>query len=142
MQYSTLILAALATTAFALPPPVPETDSSAGLDLEARQSAKLIVILSGPSELGTTTSHTPGKRDSQRPPIRGPFTSVSLSVPQGVKADYRCKIADAKGKDIVLVRGQNVDTTFGDGSKGRWNFKNGKTEVVGVVCDPSFKAKN
>ena len=127
MQYSSLILAALATTgSLAAPHGHLSPDDS------------LQVILSGQSQPSTNTLPA-GQHAERHPHSSGPFTNVELVVGKNVqKQDYRCQILDHMSHPIVLKRGANTDITFGDGDKGAWTFRDAPSAVSKVVCDPTF----
>ncbi|KAK8038337.1 hypothetical protein PG994_015104 [Apiospora phragmitis] len=109
--------------------------------LEERANGPLRVTLSGPSELATQTGL--GEKDAKAPVgSKGPYNQVTLNVGSG-KKEARCQLIDAQNKVITLVRGANVDVTFGDGGKGPWKAENGKNfNVKQIKCDPSFKSRN
>ncbi|KAK8017781.1 hypothetical protein PG993_014107 [Apiospora rasikravindrae] len=109
--------------------------------MEERANGPLRVTLSGPSELATQTGI--GERDVKAPVgSKGPYNQVTLNVWSGRK-EARCQLIDTQNKVITLVRGANVDTTFGDGGKGPWKAQNGKNfNVKQIKCDPSFKSRN
>lgn len=109
--------------------------------VEERANGPLRVTLSGPSELATQTGI--GEKDAKAPVgSRGPYSQVTLNVGAGRKA-ARCQLIDPQNKVVTLVRGANVDVTFGDGGKGPWKAQNGKNfHVKEIKCDPSFKSRN
>ncbi|KAK8046967.1 hypothetical protein PG996_015031 [Apiospora saccharicola] len=109
--------------------------------IEERANGPLRVTLSGPSELATQTGI--GEKDAKAPVgSRGPYNQVTLNVGSGRK-EARCQLIDTQNKVITLVRGANVDVTFGDAGKGPWKAQNGKTfNVKEIKCDPSFKSRN
>jgi hypothetical protein len=91
------------------------------------------------TESGSVTQFQEGKRqveqrDNQLSDL------VILSVGANVKQqDLRCQLKDDKGKPITVVRGANIDTTFGDGQGGPWNIQAGEVKVSAIICDPKFK---
>lgn len=123
------------STAFAAAP------KKRDVGLEERANGPLRVTLSGPSELATQTGI--GEKDAKAPVgSRGPYNQVTLNVGSGRK-EARCQLIDTQNKVITLVRGANVDVTFGDAGKGPWKAQNGKNfNVKEIKCDPSFKSRN
>ncbi|KAK7934880.1 hypothetical protein PG985_000375 [Apiospora marii] len=111
------------------------------VEIEERANGPLRVTLSGPSELATQTGI--GEKDHKAPVgSKGPYNQVTLNVGAGRK-EARCQLIDTQNKVITLVRGANVDVTFGDAGKGPWKTQNGKNfNVKEIKCDPSFKSRN
>lgn len=67
-----------------------------------------------------------------------PFETVTLDITgEFVDPELRCQIVGAEGP-IVVLRGENVDVTFGDGDKGSWTLEQ-ETTVQKITCDPAFK---
>lgn len=103
-----------------------------------------VILRSVPLDLTTQTGFN-GNQPEQKGPVgsSGPFESVELNLAAnfGNKA-LRCQVLASNNQPIVLVRGANVDTTFGDAGKGPWTFKAGATKVNQIKCDPAFKAAN
>ncbi|KAL8747987.1 MAG: hypothetical protein Q9190_000199 [Brigantiaea leucoxantha] len=127
MQFSSIVLATLASTAALAAPWKPSVDN------------EIRVILSDLGETGAQNVFPEGKRASQSPSQFGPFRTVELQLGKDVQnQDYRCQILDPANKPIVLLRGANTDITFGDGDKGAWTFRH-ESEVRQIICDPTFK---
>ncbi|KAK8100105.1 hypothetical protein PG999_010479 [Apiospora kogelbergensis] len=118
-----------------------QVEERAEPQVDALAVGPLTVTLRGPSELATQTQLK--HKDAKAPTgSRGPYNSVQLKVVSG-KKEARCQLIGQNGKAITLVRGKNIDTTFGDGGKGAWAFKDPKTSnVKQIKCDPSFKSRN
>jgi hypothetical protein len=129
MQYSSIILAALAATGAVAAP-----WGLRSLDNEIR-----VILSDQATDTGSQTTFTEGQRE-QKGPVGsdGPFQTVELHLGQNVqKQDYRCQVLDDQGKPIVLTRGASTDITFGDGGKGEWTFKK-ESIVSSIICDPTF----
>jgi len=129
MQYSTIILAALAATGAIAAP-----YGSGSRDNDIR-----VVLSNQATETGSQTTFTEGQRQ-QKGPVgsSGPYQTVELRLGQDVQnQDYRCQVLDDQSKPIVLTRGANTDITFGDGDKGEWTFKK-ESIVSSIICDPKF----
>ncbi|KAK8004256.1 hypothetical protein PG990_002068 [Apiospora arundinis] len=123
---------------------VDDVEDEAEDEVEARAvdaNGPLTVTLAGPSELATQTRL--GEKDAKAPTgSKGPYNTVTLKVGSGNK-NARCQLTDANNKIVTLVRGKNVDVTFGDGGKGAWKFQDGKARnIKQIKCDPSFKSRN
>ncbi|KAH0565035.1 hypothetical protein GP486_001574 [Trichoglossum hirsutum] len=132
MHYSSIILAALATTGAMATP--------WGLRSSNKTDSSITVYLSNQAtELGSQTTFTEGKKEEQAPVAStGPYRTVELRLGKDVqKRDYRCKLLDDQNMPIVLTRGNNTDITFGDGGKGEWTFKK-ESIVTCIICDPTF----
>ncbi|KAI9853937.1 MAG: hypothetical protein M1813_001615 [Trichoglossum hirsutum] len=129
MQYSSIILAALAATGAVAAP-----RGLRSLDDEIR-----VVLSNQATETGSQTTFTEGQREEMGPVgSSGPFQTVELRLGKDVqKQDYRCQVLDDQDKPIVLTRGANTDITFGDGGKGEWTFRK-ESIVSSIICDPTF----
>jgi len=127
MYYSTIVLPLLAASGVLAAP-----HSRRTVDNEIR------VALSDLGETGAQMTFTEGVQDTEMPAISGPFASVELRLGKDVQQqDLRCKALDDAGNPIVLLRGENIDITFGDGGKGAWTFRT-PSMVSEVICDPTF----
>lgn len=83
-----------------------------------------------------------GEADAKTPFFTGPYATVTLDVGSGTAA-ARCQVIDENGEVITLVRGANIDTTFGDGGNGPWRAQDGGYfRVQQIKCDPSFQSVN
>ncbi|KAK8085519.1 hypothetical protein PG997_006790 [Apiospora hydei] len=83
-----------------------------------------------------------GESDAKAPTFPGPFATVTLNVGNGTAA-ARCQLIDTDGQPVTLVRGDNVDTTFGDAGKGPWRAQDGGFFFVQQIkCDPTFASVN
>lgn len=83
-----------------------------------------------------------GEADTKFPGFQGPYKAVTLDTRNGTAA-ARCQLIDTRGQVVTLVRGPNVDTTFGDGGNGPWREQNGGAFTVKEIkCDPTFKSAN
>jgi len=132
MQYSTIFLSAMAATG-SLAAPAPQS---------VQGDNSISVILQNQAiELGSGTSFVEGDRQEKSPTgSSGPFKTVELSLgPDVEQQDLRCQILDCNNEPIVVVRGENVDTTFADGNGGPWTLQDGAQIVDTIVCDPDFK---
>ena len=65
----------------------------------------------------------------------GPYDSLEIAVGALVDPALRCQLINGRGKKIVAVRGENIDTTFSDADKGPWDFRR-RAKVSNIVCDP------
>jgi hypothetical protein len=129
MQYTSILLAALAATNTIAAPFRPATLDNT-----------LTVILSNQAtETGSQTTFTEGQREEGGPTgSSGPFQTVELRLGKDVqRKDLRCKILDDQGDDIVVIRGENTDITFADGGAGEWTFRK-ESKVSEIICDPIF----
>jgi hypothetical protein len=132
MQYPTILLALLSSSALASP---------WGNSYDAAKDNSIIVLLEHKSvDIASQTPFTEGVADEKKPTGSfGPYTNVTLTLGKDVvNKELRCKILDKDQKAIVLTRGPNVDVTFADGGKGDWAFRKGESEVSDVICDPLF----
>lgn len=128
MQFWIPPLLALAGTSLAAP-----TSNSNYKDTEV----KVILDSSLSTSFGNRVSH----RETKRPASHGPFSTVELSVGKNFPQQaLRCQILDHHHQPVVIVRGENIDTTFSDAEKGLWTFRDGQSRVSRVVCDPTFVA--
>ncbi|KAK7926888.1 hypothetical protein PG985_003886 [Apiospora marii] len=83
-----------------------------------------------------------GELDTKFPGFQGPYKAVTLNTNNGT-ATARCQLIDTRGQIVTLVRGPNVDTTFGDGGNGPWRAQNGGAFFVREIkCDPTFRSAN
>ncbi|KAF2209886.1 hypothetical protein CERZMDRAFT_86536 [Cercospora zeae-maydis SCOH1-5] len=131
MQYTTFLLSALAASKSLAAPTAKEINDS-GIRVTLQNQA---------TELGSSTSFAEDKLPQAARPVgsSGPFQTVSLKLDEYVKNQaLRCKILDATQKPIVVVRGENIDTTFADGGNGPWTFRDGAAIVTSIICDPEF----
>ncbi|KAK6864325.1 hypothetical protein PG990_006240 [Apiospora arundinis] len=150
MQYATILLGFLATMAAAAPT---KEQSKGKRIIEQRDDGPLRVILetdffdsaaadffSGLAADFLATSL--GELDAKAPAFQGPYGSVTLDVGSG-SAAARCQVIDTNGEAVTLVRGANVDVSFGDGGNGPWRAQNGQPfRVQQIKCDPEFKSAN
>ncbi len=133
MQYSTIFLSALAVTG-ALAAPRHRSYGNSADSVTVRLENRGLELESGTPFDGT-------QRESKSPiGSSGPYKTVELKLGPDVRQkDLRCQVLDESNNPIVVVRGGNPDTTFADGDKGEWTFKNGATEVSKIICNPAFK---
>jgi hypothetical protein len=130
MQYSIGFLSVMAATGSLAAPQSVQVDNSINVMLQNQAI-----------ELGSGTSFVEGDRQAKSPVgSSGPFETVELSLgPDVVQQDLRCQILDSDNEPIVVVRGQNVETTFADGNGGPWTLQDGAQVVETIICDPEFK---
>ncbi|KAK0623977.1 hypothetical protein B0T14DRAFT_602434 [Immersiella caudata] len=111
MQFSNIFFAALAATS-AMAAPAPQ-------DIEARQANREIrIILQNQSiELGGQEVFIDNGNRQTRVFSAGfgPIETVELKLGAAVDPQLRCAIVDPNGRAITVIRGANVDVTFGDG---------------------------
>ncbi|KAK8130343.1 hypothetical protein PG999_002723 [Apiospora kogelbergensis] len=154
MQYTTLLLGLLATTATTTPTKSQQSSQTKRFPLEQkRDDGPLKVTLETDffnnaaadffggvaAELLATNL---GEADAKAPAFPGPYATFTLDTGSGNPA-ARCQLTDADGQPVTLIRGANVDTTFGDGGNGPWRMQNGGTFTVGEIkCDPAFVSAN
>jgi hypothetical protein len=121
-----------ATGSFAVPQASGAADNSISVTLQNQAI-----------ELGSTTSFSEGVREAKGPVgSSGPFTTVELSLGADVaQQDLRCQILDDRNVPIILLRGENNDTTFADGDGGVWDFQDGALLVSTIICDPEFEKR-
>jgi hypothetical protein len=102
-----------------------------------------VILQNQAIELGSTTEFTEGVRETKEPVgSSGPFTTVELNLGDGVgRQDLRCQILDDSNVPIILLRGENNDTTFADGDGGVWDFQDGALLVSTIICDPDFEKR-
>ena len=99
------------------------------------------MTLSGP-DTTPAQKHFPGSpRTAKYPSSNGPFTFVELHVGKDVPNQAtRCQILDQASKPTVIQRGNNTDTIFADGGKGKWTIRGEEaTKVSQIICDPAFQ---
>ena len=99
------------------------------------------MTLSGP-DTTPAQKHFPGSpRTAKYPSSNGPFTFVELHVGKDVPNQAtRCQILDQASKPTVIQRGNNTDTIFADGGKGKWTIRGEEaTKVSQIICDPAFR---
>ncbi|KAK8128667.1 hypothetical protein PG984_009775 [Apiospora sp. TS-2023a] len=83
-----------------------------------------------------------GEADTKTPRFAGPYRAVTLDTRNGTAA-ARCQLIDNNNMVVTLVRGANVDVSFGDGGNGPWRAQNGRAFTVKQIkCDPNFKSAN
>lgn len=78
------------------------------------------------------------------------YNSIEIAVGALVANDkIRCLVKDGHHKRITALRGTNVDTTFSDADKGKWDFIKAdgsktkiESKVTKIICDPGFKSAN
>lgn len=131
MQYSTLLLSAIAASG-SLAAPTAKEITDRGIR---------VVLQNQAIELGSTTTFAEDKLPQAALPVgsTGPFRTVALNLDAIVgNQALRCQILDAHQNPIVVVRGENVDITFADGGNGPWTFRDGAAVVDAIVCDPKF----
>ncbi|KAK7987227.1 hypothetical protein PG988_002215 [Apiospora saccharicola] len=155
MQYATHLLGLLATTATTATtaPTKKQSRQDQRTPLEPRADGPLKVTLETDifqnaaadffgglaAELLATNL---GETDAKAPAFPGPFATVTLDVSTG-SAAARCQLIDVNDQVVTLVRGANIDVSFGDGGNGPWRAQNGGTfSVKQIKCDPSFKSVN
>ena len=129
MQYSVVFLCAMAATGSLAAPQSVQFDDSINVMLQNQAI-----------ELGSGTSFVEGARDVKSPVgSSGPFETVELSLgPDVSQQTLRCQILDGDDEPIVVVRGENVETTFADGDGGPWTLRDGAQVVESIICDPEF----
>jgi hypothetical protein len=133
-MYTYILFAALAATgAFAMP--------SAASELVARQELdpnSVAVTVNNSTLGGDTIFRSDNFPEAQVAlgGIVGPYDSVTLTLGTEVNITdptIRCQILDTAGNVIRLNRGTNENkSTFSAGNP--WQFVNGLTEVVAILC--------
>ncbi|KAK5741051.1 hypothetical protein LTR17_004201 [Elasticomyces elasticus] len=73
--------------------------------------------------------------------ITGSFKTVEIDIGADVDRALRCAVISHDGMKILGRRGENLDDTFSDATKGEWKFDYA-TMVTAVQCDSGFKANN
>ncbi|KAF2877621.1 hypothetical protein BDV95DRAFT_559676 [Massariosphaeria phaeospora] len=105
----------------------------------AKDKEITVILNNSASESQTQTQFTDGTRREVKKSQDFPFKTVELNVgPFAEQQSLRCQVLDKSGNPIKLQRGANLDTTFGDGSKGAWTFVYPDQVVSEIVCDPLF----
>jgi len=136
MQYSTILLSALAATG-SLAAPARRQVSTQVIDDSIR------VGLSGiRADIASGTNFDENLLAQTKRPTgsRGPYDTVTLDLGEDIQNPaLRCQVLDRQGQPIVVVRGANVDITFADGGAGPWTFRDGEALVSSITCDPRFK---
>lgn len=133
MHHSTVAILLLAATgSFASAQASDEIDNSIS-----------VILQNQAIELGSTTDFSEGVRETKEPVgSSGPFTNVELDLGADVaQQDLRCQILDDDNVPIILLRGENNDTTFADGDGGVWDFQDGALLVSTIICDPEFEKR-
>ncbi|KAK8029642.1 hypothetical protein PG993_010933 [Apiospora rasikravindrae] len=150
MQYATILLSLLATLATTAPTQrqsketralAPRADGPLRVTLETDffDSAAADFFGGLAAELLATSL---GEADAKAPTFPGPFATVTLDVGDGTP-EARCQLIDTDGQVVTLVRGANVDVSFGDGGNGPWRAQDGGTfSIKQIKCDPEFKSAN
>jgi len=128
MQYSSIILAALAASGAVAAP-----QGRRSVDTSIR-----VILQNQATEAGTQNIFSQDQRQEKTPSQSGPFETVELVGKDVKNQEFRCQIQDSAGKPIVIVRGANTDITFSDADKGQWKLRT-PTKVSKVVCDPTFQ---
>jgi hypothetical protein len=133
MHHSTVAIFLLAATS---------NLASAQASNEADNSVS-VILQNQAIELGSTTGFSEGVRETKEPVgSSGPYTTVELSLGADVdQQDLRCQILDDRNVPIILLRGNNTDTTFADGDGGVWDFQDGALLVSAIICDPEFEKR-
>jgi hypothetical protein len=110
---------------------------------DAADNSISVILQNQGIELGSTTTFSEGVRETKHPVgSSGPFTTVELSLGDEVaQQDLRCQVLDDRNLPIILLRGENNDTTFADGDGGVWDFQNGALFVSTIICDPEFEKR-
>ena len=94
-----------------------------------------VILSDQASELGTQTVFDSVVERVESPPTgsQGSYDTVEIAVGSLVDPALRCQLINGRGKPVVAVRGENVDTTFSDADKGPWTFRRDQ-KVRKVVC--------
>jgi hypothetical protein len=110
---------------------------------DAADNSISVILQNQGIELGSTTTFSEGVRETKHPVgSSGPFTTVELSLGDEVaQQDLRCQVLDDRNLPIILLRGENNDTTFADGDGGVWDFQDGALFVSTIICDPEFEKR-
>lgn len=130
MQYSTILLSALAATGALAAPARRQVDNSIRVQLSNQAI-----------ELGSGTNFEEAQLPETKRPVgsSGPFDTVLLTLGANVDPQtLRCQVLDDNNDPIVVLRGQNTEITFADGGAGEWTFRDGATIVSSITCDPTF----
>jgi hypothetical protein len=131
MQFTSILLAALtATGALAAP---------RGARRQQADNTLTVILENQAIELGSQTTFEGGVRQQKAPSASaGPFKTVELVVGcDVVNQAHRCQILDERDQPIVVIRGNNTDTTFADGNAGIWTLAE-ESFVSQIICDPTF----
>lgn len=110
---------------------------------DGAENAISVILQNQAIELGSQTDFAEGIRETKEPVgSSGPYTTVELSLGADVdQQDLRCQILDDNNVPIILLRGENNDTTFADGDGGVWDFQDGALLVSTIICDPEFQKR-
>ncbi|KAF2275285.1 uncharacterized protein EI97DRAFT_434501 [Westerdykella ornata] len=141
MQYSTVILAALAASG-SLGAPLDSRQVEAG-----SQTNGIRITLEDQSvELGRQFTINGDGNAEVRVAVGEPekFAAINVSLGDNISnKELRCQARGLDDQPIVGKRGPddkpNIDVNFSDAGKGPWTFLTGKQVVKEVVCSPEFK---
>lgn len=145
MQYTTVILAALAATG-ALGAPLHSRQVEAG----SQDNGVRITLEDQSVELGRQFTIDGDGNTEVRLSVGDQEKYAAITVNLGGNInnkELRCQALGSDGQPIVGKRGSeddpakkpNIDVNFSDGGKGPWTFLKGKQVVKEVVCNPKFK---